>query len=169
MANTWCRRCAATTLERAVVKAQIFSLAHTLLFTSAHVPHDLLWCFNVMFSSVLTFTGRRWDRPHWLWLHSQIAYISRRLTGSEGGCNLKTKPILCAPCQGWEMSADNTTKMCPSFSPEKGSFHFINSRLKRNYLPIDPNRQHKGDRTKKQFLLSALNFFYVVALLFSAL
>lgn len=86
------------------------------------------------------------------------------------GCNLKTKAILRAPRQGWEMSADTTTKMCPSFSPEKGSFHFINSRLKRNYLPIDPNRQHKGNRTKKRLLLSALKFFfYVVAFLFSVL
>lgn len=146
--------------QRAPLKPR-YTLYFILFYSHQHASHMtccdvLIWCFPAR----LTSTGRRWDRPHWLWLHSPIAYISRRLTGSGGGCNLKTKPILCTPCQGWETSADTTTKMCPSFSPEKGSFHFINSRLKRNYLPIDPNRHHKGNRTKKQLLLSVLKFFF---------
>lgn len=84
-----------------------------------------IWCFP----ACLSFTGRQMqqcggDRPHWLWLHSQIPHISHRLTSSGGGCNLKTKPILCVPCQGWEMSADSSTKDLPFLFTRKEKFSF---------------------------------------------
>lgn len=83
--------------------------------------------------------------------------------------------ILRAPRQGWEMSADSATK-APSFPfrREKRSFRFINSRLKRNYLPTDPNHQHKENRTKSSFFFQSLKDLKKknernVASLFSAL
>lgn len=65
--------------------------------------------------------------------------------------------ILGVPRQGWEMSADSATKE-PSFPfwREERSFRFINSRLKRNYLPTDPNHQHKETRTKSSFFFQSL-------------
>lgn len=55
------------------------------------------------------------------------------------------------------MSADSATKD-PSvpFWREERSFRFINSRLKRNYLPTDPNQQHKENRTKSSFFFQSL-------------
>lgn len=53
-------------------------------------------------------------------------------------------------------------KTCPSFSQEKRSFRFINSTLKRNYLPTDLNHQQKENRTESSFFfghLSCCSFF----------
>lgn len=86
--------------------------------------------------------------------------LKRRGEWGWGG-NLKTKPILCAPCQGWEMFKIAAQKICPSSSQEKRSFRFINSRLKRNYLPIDLNHQQKDTRTKSSFFFCPLKFFFL--------
>lgn len=59
-------------------------------------------------------------------------------------------------------------KICPSFSQEKRSFRFINSRLKCNYLPIDLNHQQKDNRTKSCFFFSHYSIFFYVVLFFSS-
>ena len=78
---------------------------HSFDSNQPHIPHDLLWCFHLMFHRQADATVQRRQSSLTQGLHSQIAHISRGLTGSGGGCNLKTKPILPVPCQGWEMFA----------------------------------------------------------------
>lgn len=62
--------------------------------------------------------------------------------------------------QDWETTALKTIRESPFFYKRKNFFHFINSKLKHNYLPTDRNLQQKDNRTKRQFLLHSLKCFF---------
>lgn len=71
-----------------------------------------------------------------------------------GLATLKQNQFSVCPVKGGRCLQIAVQKICPSFPQEKRSFHFINSRLKRNYLPTDLNHQQKDNRTKSSFFFS---------------
>lgn len=155
-----CKQSVVTTLQLVQVKMKIYSIC--CIFSSLNHHISQMTCCDVLnccYPACPRFTDRQMrqfsaGRPHWLWLHLRIPHISHRLTGSGGAATLKQNQFSTRLVKGGRCLQIAVQKICPSFSQEKRSFRFINSRLKRNYLPIDLNHQQKDNRTKSCFFFS---------------
>lgn len=115
-----------------------------------------IWCFP----ACLTFTGRQTRQCSDETDIIDSGFIHRSLISAtdwqagEGAATLKQNQFSVCLVKGGRCLQIAVQKISPSFSQEKRSFHFINSRLKPNYLPVDLNHQDKDNRTKSSFFFS---------------
>lgn len=113
-----------------------FFLRDFLLFKLSHIPHDPVVMFPFDVSPARLDVHRRAGKMQQCSNETEPIDIGASFTDRShqlptdrprwGLQPLKQKPILCAPRQGWEMSADSSTKrsVLPFFTRrEKFSFH----------------------------------------------
>lgn len=132
-----------------------------------HIPHDLLWCFHLMSHRQADATVQRRQTSLTRGFIHRSLISATDWQAAEGAATLKQNQF--SPClvKGGRCLRDSGTKRSARpLSQEKRSFRFINSRLKRNYLPTDLNHQQKDNRTKSGFLLRSLKFFVLMLLFF---
>lgn len=113
-----------------------FFLRDFLLFKLSHIPHDPVVMFPIDVSAARLDVHRRAGKMQQCSNETEPIDTGASFTDRShqpptdrprwGLQPLKQKPILCAPRQGWEMSADSGTKrsVLPFFTRrEKFSFH----------------------------------------------
>lgn len=152
-----------TTLQHVVVRMKIYFFVPLFFFpcsfySNQHISpvtccDGFIWCSP----ACLTFTDatvrQRQDLTDSGFIHRSLISATD-WQAAEGAATLKQNQFSVCLVKGGRWLQIAAQKICPSFSQEKRSFRFINSRLKRNYLPIDLNHQQKDNRTKTSFFFS---------------